>query len=327
MVDEAIRTFEESWVTQVLRVYHEDDRVEVDWLVGPIPVSDQVGKEVIVRFCSDLVNTTQTFLTDSNGRQLMERRLNYRPSYEINLTEPVAQNYFPTSSKILLAGPPAQLGLLTDRAQGGSSLSDGCLELMVHRRLLDDDAFGVGEALNEEAYGVGLVARGRHGLIVGNDEERFARDHRVGALDLFHEPLIIFGDLTEGGNFPQLPRLAEPLPENLHLLTLKKLEIAEDPFGKYLFLQLEHIFQENEHAQLSQPVTVDLANLFDSSSVFVETFRETSLAGHVWMDQMERLNFNKKSTKIPRERTREDSLGWQITMRPMDIRSFIVKYT
>ena len=34
---------------------------------------------------------------------------------------------------------------------------------MVHRRLLHDDAFGVGEALNETAFGgEGLVARGKH---------------------------------------------------------------------------------------------------------------------------------------------------------------------
>lgn len=37
----------------------------------------------------------------------------------------------------------------------------------VHRRLLKDDAFGVSEALNEEAYGQGLIARGKHWLIFG----------------------------------------------------------------------------------------------------------------------------------------------------------------
>ena len=52
-----------------------------------------------------------------------------------------------------------------NESQGGSSLSDGEMELMVHRRLLDDDAFGVGEALNETAFGVGLVARGKHFLV------------------------------------------------------------------------------------------------------------------------------------------------------------------
>ena len=38
-----------------------------------------------------------------------------------------------------------QLWVLTDRAEGGSSLHPGQLELMLHRRLFSDDAFGVGE--------------------------------------------------------------------------------------------------------------------------------------------------------------------------------------
>lgn len=37
----------------------------------------------------------------------------------------------------------------------------------MHRRLLRDDAFGVGEALNELEYGRGLTARGKHWLVFG----------------------------------------------------------------------------------------------------------------------------------------------------------------
>ena len=78
-------------------------------------------------------------------------------------------------------------GVITDRAQGGTSLQvvklfetpqnihwkDGSLELMVHRRLLYDDHFGVGEALDETQYGVGLVARGGHHLVVKQDRAEF----------------------------------------------------------------------------------------------------------------------------------------------------------
>lgn len=40
----------------------------------------------------------------------------------------------------------------------------------VHRRLLNDDWFGVAEALNETAFGVGLVATGKHYVIAGNSQ-------------------------------------------------------------------------------------------------------------------------------------------------------------
>jgi len=44
----------------------------------------------------------------------------------------------------------------------------------VHRRIFDDDAFGVNEALNETAFGVGLVARGQHYLTFGPTDKQFA---------------------------------------------------------------------------------------------------------------------------------------------------------
>jgi len=64
--------------------------------------------------------------------------------------------------------------LLMDRLQKLLTLSEifllkscflgmgGKVELMVHRRLLVDDNFGVGEALDEQAFGTGLVVRGKH---------------------------------------------------------------------------------------------------------------------------------------------------------------------
>jgi lysosomal alpha-mannosidase len=56
--------------------------------------------------------------------------------------------------------------VLNDRSQGGSSLVDGSVELMVHRRLLSVDGMGVAELLNETAFdGKGLVIRGKFWLL------------------------------------------------------------------------------------------------------------------------------------------------------------------
>lgn len=44
----------------------------------------------------------------------------------------------------------------------------------MHRRIFHDDAFGVDEALNETAFGVGLVARGQHYLTFGSIDKQFA---------------------------------------------------------------------------------------------------------------------------------------------------------
>ena len=80
----------------------------------------------------------------------------------------MAANYYPVTSRLEVRGEAGSLvSLLTDRSQGGSCLNTGQLELMVHRRCQQDDWFGVGEALEEEAWGAGLVARGQHSVLAG----------------------------------------------------------------------------------------------------------------------------------------------------------------
>lgn len=57
------------------------------------------------------------------------------------MNEPVAGNYYPVNSRILLSESPEltansgrTLIVLNDRAQGGTSMNDGELELMVSKR-------------------------------------------------------------------------------------------------------------------------------------------------------------------------------------------------
>ncbi|KER18822.1 hypothetical protein T265_15806, partial [Opisthorchis viverrini] len=88
----------------------------------------------------------------SSGRQLIRR------IRTTNLHDPIASNYYPVINRILIKGagetspesPPLALAVYTDRPQGGSSLEQGQLELMVHRRLVRDDGLGVNEALMEQ---------------------------------------------------------------------------------------------------------------------------------------------------------------------------------
>merc|ERR1719150_2434737 len=84
-------------------------------------------------------------------------------------SEEEAGNYYPVTTRLELRAEAGQVvSLVTDRSQGGASLNTGQMELMLHRRCTQDDWFGVGEALEEEAYGAGLVARGQHFLLTGS---------------------------------------------------------------------------------------------------------------------------------------------------------------
>ncbi|KAF5399825.1 Alpha-mannosidase [Paragonimus heterotremus] len=157
------------WATLIVRLY-ADGQLEVEWTVGPIPDSStKSGHEVIVRYTVQGVEqikpaTPGEFFTDSAGRRLIRR---IRKSKLSNQTEPseISGNYYPVINRITLKGakpsasrrakktgdlPPLGFAVYTDRPQGGTSLQDGQLELMVHRRLQRDEHLGVQEKLKED---------------------------------------------------------------------------------------------------------------------------------------------------------------------------------
>lgn len=62
---------------------------------------------------------------------MIKRVKNFRPTWQLNIQEPIAGNYYPVTSKIVVKDEDIEMAILTDRAQGGSSLKNGELELMV----------------------------------------------------------------------------------------------------------------------------------------------------------------------------------------------------
>lgn len=128
-VDEVHQVFND-WISQVVRVYKTEKFVEFEWMVGPIPVDDNIGKEVVSRFFT-VMKTNGEFYTDSNGREMLKRKRNYRETWKVNIQEIIAGNYYPVTTKIAIEDAKHRLAVLTDRAQGGSSIFDGTLELMV----------------------------------------------------------------------------------------------------------------------------------------------------------------------------------------------------
>ena len=95
-------------------------QVAAKWLVNSL-ILDLTGKEIIAKYDVKLI-TKDSFFTDSNGRQMLKRTRNYRPTWKLNVTEPVSANYYPVNSRIFIRDENDQATILTDRSQGGSSM-------------------------------------------------------------------------------------------------------------------------------------------------------------------------------------------------------------
>ncbi|XP_018323357.1 lysosomal alpha-mannosidase-like [Agrilus planipennis] len=292
-----IRQTFNDWISQTIRIYNMENFVEFDWLIGPIPQDQKNGKEIITRYTTGL-QTNSAFYTDSNGREVLKRVRNFRPTWKFTGKENVSANYYPITSKISIRDEKKDLevSILTDRSQGGSSLTDGEIELMVHRDCIHDDAFGVNEALQEKAYGKGLVVRGSHYLMSGlfsksTESESLASQQK----DVAQRKLLsawTFLAPTNGLSFQQYKAkhllvyngLTRALPRNVQILTF------EPWIGKSFLLRLEHVFEAREDPTLSISQVVDLYNLFVPFEI--TSISETTLGANQWLEENKRLRFN-----------------------------------
>jgi len=310
-----------SWIGQTIRIYKGQDHVELDWVVGPIPIIDNFGKEIISRFTTDIASKG-IYYTDANGRQNVERKRDSRSTWTYSVTEPVSANYYPVNSHIFLNDLSDQMTIVNDRAQGGASLVDGQLEVMLHRRLLYDDAFGVDEALNEEQFATGLVARGTTYLILGPAAEA-AKSYRHLAQQLYRKPQLSFIGTTSSfmqwsSEYRTQGQWIKTLPDNVNLLTLEP-----HSSGKYL-LRLEHMFGVGEDAELSKPVTVSIADLITGYTITGAD--EMMLGANQYKADSDRLPWNvAASAQSTTGKVQLQPLAiTDIELKPMEIRTFLV---
>jgi hypothetical protein len=335
--------FENPWLRQVTRVMNGLNYVEVEYSVGPIPIDDGRGKEIVTKY-STPIKSNSTFYTDSNGREFQQRRRDSRPTWPLKVFEPVASNWFPVHAASYIEDPDASLAILVDRTQGGSSLLDGSIEFMVQRRILVNDARGVGEPLNEtdggvtpyppfgnaERWGSGLVVRGIHRIMVG-EGKKGANLARSAMDSLFASPLVFVASSASSDTSVSFRRslfsgLKTPLPSPLMLVTFKKLHTTSSttgdlPSSEYL-IRLGHQYAANEDDVLSRPVTLDLKDLFSGFEV-VSAIEVTLTANQNFNDWVKRRMDWTGSGPLP-ESSVSDS-NTTVTLFPMEIRSFILK--
>mmetsp|Transcript_59280 Transcript_59280/g.162642 ORF Transcript_59280/g.162642 Transcript_59280/m.162642 type:complete len:809 (-) Transcript_59280:378-2804(-) len=328
------------------------------------PLPNNWGKEVIVKYSSGLASKG-VWYTDSNGKEMVKRAYNKRgPSYPqpYSISEPVAGNYYPVNALMSLDDGTHELAVLTDVSQAGASLQDGALEFMVHRRIQADDSRGVQEPLNETMCGcndigaapgqmgahghegdggcecAGLTMRGRHWIVFDTIDAAHAA-RRTLSEQLNFPPLLAFSPHAPKAA-PALPSaVTAALPPNVKLVTLTS-NYADHNDGA-LLLRLSHLYQVGEHPTLAQPVTIDLQEVFGGAGLKIASAIETTLSAnqpiakweaskHDWSAQSRaantavqaQLDATAKAAFVERPRFAFP----KVTLRPMDVRTFLAKF-
>ncbi|GLJ25232.1 hypothetical protein SUGI_0482830 [Cryptomeria japonica] len=316
-----------SWIYQVTRLYKDKEHAEVEFTIGPIPVDDGVGKEVITRMTANMA-TNKVFYTDSNGRDFIKRVRNYRTDWDLQLHQPVAGNYYPINLGIYMIDDNNEFSILVDRAVGGSSIQDGELEMMLHRRLLKDD--GIGEALNEticEAKCEGLTVRGIYYVSI-NTIGSGAQWRRTIGQEIYSPLLLAFSQEQEAQNWndfhPSFTTmdLNYSLPNNVALITLQELE------DESVLLRLAHLYEAGEDSLYSQLAKVELKKVFSTKKVL--KIKEMSLSANQEKSKMKRLSWKVMGDDTTKARSVRggpvDINDMVVELGPMEIRTFILEF-
>ncbi|KAL5717332.1 alpha-mannosidase [Ranunculus cassubicifolius] len=322
-----------TWISQVTRVYKTKEHVEVEFTVGPIPLDDGIGKEIATRISTSM-KTNKTFYSDSNGRDFIKRIRDYREDWELQVNQPVAGNYYPINLGIYVEDEETEFSVLVDRSVGGSSLEDGQIELMLHRRFLHDDTRGVGEVLNETVCILknctGLTIQGKYYFKI-DPLGGGAKWRRSVGQEIYSPFLLAFteqdGDDWTGSHLPSYSFMdpSYSLPDNVAMITLQELED-----GKAL-LRLAHLYETGEDKDLSGLASVELKKLFYRKKI--SEVIETTLSAN-----QEKAEWEKKKLQWKVESSGKD--GPEVGVRggpvdptklvvelgPMEVRTFVVDF-
>ncbi|XP_076889714.1 putative alpha-mannosidase At5g13980 [Bidens hawaiensis] len=293
-------------------------------------LEDGVGKEITTKITTT-IKSNKTFYSDSNGRDFTKRIRDYRADWDLEVNEPIAGNYYPINLGIYIKDKISELSVLVDRSVGGSSIVDGQLELMLHRRLLYDDGKGVAEALDETvcvgAECRGLAVQGKYYIRMDPLGEG-AKWRRSYGQEIYSPLLLAFTeqDGNKGASF-QVSKFSGmdfnySLPDNAALLTLQDLED-----GKIL-LRLAHLYEIGEDKDLSVITNVELKKLLAKRKI--TKVSEMSLSANQGRAEMEkkRLVWKAEGSKNDEPASQRggpvDSQKLVVELAPMEIRTFIV---
>lgn len=334
LVTEVHLSFEGSWVHQIVKVYKDKAYIDIEYTIGPIPVDDGIGKEV-VHLMRSSISSNGTFYTDSNGRKFLKRERSRRQTWNMKEFEPVAGNYYPVNAAIFIEDNSSAMAICTDRTQGGSSLQDGTIELMVHRRLVKDDSRGVGEILNETSgilpyppfgdasrQGDGLIITGMHRILVGKNitGARMARTEMDNMFSPTHSFALKSADTTLFKKKQKLliSETLNELPENVQLLTLKVIRTEEDG-KKVVLLRLGHAYSKEDCKINGVTVQVDISTLFKNYKLV--KLNEKTLTGNQEKDTW-------NQNKMWWDRKRYPLVGLLplsiVSLNPMEVKTFEV---
>lgn len=304
-------------------------RLEQSYKVGPL----EMNREMVFRTRTSLQNN-RTLFTDNNGYQMMKR------TYKAYANNTVARNYYPMVRVAYMEDESSRVVFLSERAHGVASLSQGQLEVMLHRRLWNNQEWNQGYnlTLNDSS-----VVRPVLWMMLGSPDS-LSSIYQQEAVELQHRPVVMAIDQPQK-LLNQRETLSGPsvhpvvLPQNLHMQSLSIPgwnyspehssggdEKSEVNFDRIL-LRITHLYEEGESPVLSQPTTINLKEVMQGIGK-VSKVQECSLTGTWNISDLQRWNWKTDETMQKTDKSGFSGVtqDFNVTISPKEIRTFFIYF-
>ncbi|XP_037548390.1 alpha-mannosidase 2 [Nematolebias whitei] len=213
--------------THTVQLFHLDGHAGKSLEVfNVVDIRSEVNRELVMRFVSDVVSGNR-FYSDLNGFQMQQRRTLEKL--------PLQANFYPMSSSSFLQDSRSRLTLLSAQSQAVASLHSGELEVVLDRRLQQDDNRGLGQGVTDNKLTASLYhllleeRQGGAQEVGGASIEHLSLLAHLTSLSLCHPPITMVApsDSQQPKLRPFLP-LHSSLPCDIHLLNLRTLEDPQE---------------------------------------------------------------------------------------------------
>jgi len=255
------------------------------------------------------------------GMEMQKRILNYRPSWNLQVDQPVSGNYYPVQSTIYIEDVESNesLAILPDRAQGGSSINEGEIELMLHRRLLFDDQKGVYEALNELDPDLKGMRQWVTHTLLFNKPGVLETSYRQVQLNNYMSNIVL---LTPVDDTPSFEESEDTLDSGNFRDFDQSIKLLSRPITSTKFL---FRFQNMDETDTKY---VDTA-VFTSPNYGQGSVVEMSLTANQPKTEMinKRFNWNGLELNNPDFAKTDYLTSNQFMLRPLEIRTFMVEFS
>lgn len=196
-------------------------------LTTTVDIRDQTNKELAMRLNTD-VDNGDVFYTDLNGFQIQPRRYFQKLPHQAN--------FYPMPSQAYIQDSDYRLTLHTAQSLGVTSPENGQLEVILDRRLMQDDNRGLGQGLKDNKKTVNrfrlLLERRNMGnkmMDTGVTSFPSILSHMTNSI-LNHEVLAL-PVLPKRRGIPSLQTFAplkSSLPCDFHLVNLRSIQNPQD---------------------------------------------------------------------------------------------------